>query len=196
MGNYYTKRKVKPNQLATTICLVVFAHSIFGQSNQTPVVKGGGFLYFLEHQFNGYSLHLEYEKVFRHAPFFTSGLRIDYTQFKNSTGAPMIGYDIKVYPFYGLSKRRLYHGIFTGVDLAYLIQTKSSKDSRYGPGLGMLLGYQHILKDRISLSLEGVMIYVQDLSEKSIQHNPERRYLYVFANLKVGLKIRRKTTPQ
>ena len=177
-----------------TISLVLFSSFAFGQSDRSYFIKAGGFLYFLESRENGYSLHMEYEKAFKNAQFLTSGPRIDYTEFKYSTGALMIAYDLKLYPFYWFSKKP-YRGIFLGVDANYLIQNKDLDYSRYGPGLGSLFGYQHVFKDKISLCLEGSMAYVQDLNKQSRQGNAKHQYLYVFACIKVGLKIKGRYQP-
>ena len=174
-----------------TISLVLFANFTFGQIDRNYLIKGGAFFYVRESRFNGYSAHLEYEKAFKHNKFLTAGPRLDYTEFKCSLGALMIAYDLKLYPFYWLSKKP-YQGIFIGADVVYLIKSKSVDNSRYGPGIGSLFGYQHVFKDKFSLCLEGSMIYLQDLNKKALQHNPEHRYLYVFACLKAGLRIRQK----
>lgn len=189
-ANQVTKRLIP-----IIITLLLLTHFAFAQNDRSYLAKGGGFLYFLESRDNGYSVHVELEKAFRNAGCLTSGPRIDYTEFKYSTGALMIAYGLKLYPFYWIT-RKPYRGLFLGGDLSYLIHNKRIKESRYGPGLGSLFGYQHMFENKISLCLEGSLTYVQDLNKESRHRNPEHRYLYVFACLKVGLKIvKEKRTP-
>lgn len=171
--------------------LVLFTNCAFCQIDRSSLIKGGAFLYVLESKFNGYSIHLEYEKTLKNKEFLTAGPRLDYTEFKHISGALMIAYDLKLYPFYWISKKP-YHGMFIGADLTYLIQHRNIATSRYGPGIGSLFGYQYVLKDKVSLCLEGSMIYMQDMNENAPQYNPEHRYLYVFACLKAGIKINKK----
>jgi len=183
------------NQMVTIsliiISLVLFSNFTFGQTDRNYLIKAGGFLYFLESGDNGYSLHLEYERAFENLQFLTFGPRIDYTEFKYSTGALMIAYDLKLYPFYWFSKKP-YRGIFLGADVTYLIHNKDINESRYGPGIGSLFGYQHVFKEKVSLCLEGSMAYVQDLNKESRRRNSKHQYLYVFACIKVGLRINKK----
>jgi len=193
VGIVHTENRMTTISITIIINLVLFSNFAFGQTDRNYLIKAGGFLYFLESRDNGYSLHLEYERAFKKLQFLTSGPRIDYTEFKYTHGALMVAYDLKLYPFYWLSKRP-YRGIFLGIDVNYLIQNKNLDYSRYGPGLGSLFGYQHVFKDKISLCLETSMIYVQDLNEKALQHNTKHQYLYVFACIKAGLKISKKVS--
>ena len=168
--------------------LGLFANSSFGQTGTNALVKAGGFIYFLHSQYNGFSTHVELEKAFKRAEFLTSGPRLDYVNFDYSPSDLMLAYDLKLYPFYWI-KKKPYHGMFIGVDVTYLLKTNDIHYSRFGPGVGALLGYQHVFKDKFFLSLEGSMIYVQDLNDKAPQHNAAHRYLYVFACIKGGWKI-------
>lgn len=182
------------HSIFTTVILALLTNLAFGQNDTSPLIKAGGFVYFLHGNYNGFSVHLEYERAFKHAPFLTSGPRLDYTNFEYSLGDLMLAYDLKLYPFYG-ARKKSYHGLFMGIDITYLVKSQHVDKARYGPGIGSLFGYQYLFKDKVSLCLEGSMIYLQDLNENAPQHNPANRYLYVFACIKAGVKIHRATPP-
>ncbi|HMI66056.1 MAG TPA: hypothetical protein VK517_08480 [Cyclobacteriaceae bacterium] len=171
--------------LFLSVCLAMDA---VGQSDPGPLIKMGGFVYFLDSKYNGFSAHLEFERAFRRSQFLTSGPRIDFINFKNSDGAFMVGYEFKIYPLYWKS-RKSYQGLFIGIDPVYLPKNPDIYYSRYGPGIGSLFGYQHVFKDKISIALEGSLIYIKDLNKQTAQYNPDHTYLYAFACIKVGFKL-------
>ena len=99
-----------------------------------------------------------------------------------------IGYQLKFYPFGGKS-RVPYQGVFIGVEPLFLMKRPGDDLFRYGPGLGALAGYQHVLKERFSLAFEASMVYFQNINESRPPKNPEDRYFELYACIKFGLRL-------
>lgn len=170
--------------------------NVHGQSDLRPLLKAGGFVYFTDSEYSGFSLHLEYEKAIRNKEFLTSGPRIDYTytkflqgyRYSGDVGPKLyVGYELKFYPMYWKSNIP-YRGIFIGIEPLFLMQGEN-EFYRYGPGVAALAGYQHMFKKRFSLSFEGSMIYFQNLNERRRPDNPDDRYFNLFACIKFGIKL-------
>ena len=160
--------------------------------DRRALFKMGGFIYPDSSNYGGFSFHLEIERIFRNAPYFSSGPRLDYVNFEDFFDKNFfVGYEFKFYPFYWKSKKP-YQGLFLGVEPLYLAQTGNSY-SRYGPGGGTFLGYQHIIRDKFSIGLETEMAYVIDLNGDAPQNNPDNEYLFFFISLKFGIKLGRPT---
>jgi len=166
------------------------------QSFPRPLLKAGGFIYFTDSEYSGFSLHLEYEKAIRNNAFLTSGPRIDYTytkflqryRYSGDVGPKLyVGYELKFYPMYWKSIIP-YRGIFIGIEPLFLMQGEN-EFYRYGPGLAALAGYQHLIKGRFSLSVEGSVIYFQNLNERRRPDNPDDRYFNLYACIKFGITL-------
>ena len=156
--------------------------------DRKPLIKVGGFIYPDSSRYGGFSLHLELERTFRRAQYLSGGVRLDYLNFEDFFDKNIfIGYQLKFYPFYWKSKKP-YQGFFIGVDPLYLVQ-KGNDYSRYGPGLGALIGYQHIIKNKFSVGIEPGGAYIIDLNGDSPQNNPDNEYFYFFIALKFGIKL-------
>jgi hypothetical protein len=159
-----------------------------------PLVKAGGFINFIPGA-PLYSLNFEIEKSFRKVNSLTSGLRLDYINPKNLDKTFFIGYNFKFYPLYQ-RKKIPYRGVYLGIEPLYLIRIPDDPVSRYGPGIGYIAGYQHIIKDKIYLSIESDFMFVQNLNKRSIvgrgYHHPSERYFYFLSCIKVGLKLKGK----
>lgn len=175
--------------------LLIFSFPIFAHcQNERPLTKMGGYLYLYRFsKYSGYSLNFERENVFRQNSAFTHGPRLDYSNAKPSpqTFFPgsenlILGYEVKVYPFYSRNKRS-YKGLFLGINPCYFVNVK--RRFKYGPGLGSLIGYQFWIKNKFSLSGEGMLIYMQNTNPRTTRQNPQDRYFYIFANVKLGLRL-------
>lgn len=158
------------------------------------LTKAGGFIY-LYHlsEYSGFSLNIERENTFKSNAAFSHGARLDYNKFKPfpKTNFPgnenlILGYHFKLYPFFPKSKRQ-FNGLFLGIEPCYFVKVNS--DYRYGPGLGGLLGYQLWIKNKFTLSAEGNIFYIQNINDNTTQQNPQDRYFYMYASIKVGFKL-------
>ena len=165
----------------------------FCQVSINPLIKVGGFIYAFP-EYSEFSLHFEAERAFRKRQYFTSGLRLDYINPKNADKNFFIGYNLKLYPFY-FKYKIPYRGFYIGVEPMYLVKSAENPKYRYGPGLGVLFGFQYLIKDRISLGLEADVMYVQNLNRNSTKYrgysHPSERYFYLFSCVKVGIKLRK-----
>lgn len=160
-----------------------------------PLLKIGAFPYLRHAGVSGFSAHFELEKAWKNKEFITSGPRLDYVDIRNFRPNFYLGYQLKFYPFYWHYERP-YQGIFIGIDPFYLMKNPGDGLSRYGPGLGGLLGYQHVFNNRISVSFEGSVVYFQNLNNNVYRNNPEDRYQTTFANIKVGVRLGKSTRLQ
>lgn len=170
----------------------------FGQDTSVdvrarPLLKFGGFPYFERSSYSGFSLHLSSERAFRKRQYFTSGPRIDYVNLSDFPDKNLsIGYEVKFYPFYW-KHRQPYRGLYVSVEPLVLIKTDFNPGAKFGPGLGLLLGYQYLIEDKISLGLEACMGHFKNLNKEALQYpgssNSEERYFYFLACFKVGFKI-------
>lgn len=151
------------------------------------IVKAGAFFYALDGSNHGFSMHAEYEYALGKSLLFSMGPRIEYIDLE---GSPLItiGYQLKYYPLAKHAGRRM-QGPMVGLEAAYLLMDRARTYSRYGPGLGLIVGYQHRFKKRFSLSFEVSPIYMVDLNEKSRKGNPEGRYWYGFVCIKAGISL-------
>jgi hypothetical protein len=171
-----------------TLLGVLLTADVFAQAKVDPLLKAGGFVYFYRGEYNGFSANVEFEKAFTRSHFLTSGPRIDYINYPGNDNSLMLAYDLKFYPFYW-KNRRPYQGMFIGVDLVYFLKNSDTYSSRYGPGIGSLIGYQYLIKDKVSLSIEGNVIYMHDLSETAVQTNLRHNYFDEFLSVKVGFRL-------
>jgi len=176
--------------------LSVECHAQIGEPVLTrprPLLKAGGFIYASTSGYNGFSFHLEFERTFKRLEYLTTAPRIDYVNINRYPEKNLfVGYEVKFYPLYW-KFREAYRGISIGVEPLMLIKSEAVPYARYGPGLGSLIGYQYLFKDKISVGLEGSMIYLQNLNKDSKQYpgyvHPSERYFYFFACLKLGIRI-------
>lgn len=187
------------NIVTLRIRLILFAcwlsYNVFGQLDPTndvdrrPLIKIGGFIYPDSSKYGGFSIHLEFERTFRRKAYLTSGPRLDYINFDDFFDKNFfIGYELKFYPMYR-RKKKPYHGAFIGIEALYLVQTSVNKYSRYGPGVGTFLGYQHMIKDKFSVAIEPAMAYILDLNGDSPKNNSDGEYIYFLISLKFGIKL-------
>lgn len=176
--------------------LLFISVNAFSQTERRPLLKVGGFVYFTKSEYSGFSVHFEFERTWKQNQRFTSGPRLDYTFTKdlgyNYTGdigpKVYVGYELKYYPFQNKLEYP-YQGVFVGIEPLILMHKPSSDFYRYGPGLGALLGYQHLIKKKYSLGLEGSLIYFQNLNKERPPDNSEDRYYSLYACLKVGIRL-------
>lgn len=155
------------------------------QTSRAPLLKIGGFVYFKN---NGFSVHLEYERMFRRYAFLSSGPRVDYLNFEEFDDKNLfVGYQVKFYPLYWTFQKP-YEGIFVGLEPLWLVGSENSY-SRTGPGISSLLGFQHVIKEKIPIDLEVGMNYIQNLNSSAQKNNPEDRYFYFFVALKAGINL-------
>ncbi len=164
----------------------------YSQVHRRPLLKAGGFIHYNVGKYQGFSVQLEVERTFRAKEFLTSGPRIEYTQFISDDygGGDQnlyVGYAFKFYPLYW-QFRKPYRGIFIGAEPLLLLKGPNDYD-RYGPGLGSLLGYQHIFDDRISVGFDASMRYFQNLNDKAAKNNSADRYFSFFLSIHVGIKL-------
>ena len=170
--------------LALTVSLA--APELLAQTSRASLIKVGGFVHFKN---KGFTIQFEYEKMFRRYAFLTAGPRIDYSNFEDFTDKNLfVGYQVKFYPLYWSFHKKPYEGIFVGLEPLWLVGAQNSY-SRTGPGIGSLLGFQHVIKDKIPVALEVGMTYVQNLNSSAQQGNPEDRYFYFFVGLKAGINL-------
>jgi len=172
--------------LSLVICLAII-RCANGQERGSQL-KVGGMVYLLNWKYNGFSLHGEYEMSIGRKAVLSSGPRVDFINAETSYTAVFIGYEVKLYPLAKIFSEP-HQGPFIGVDPAYLVRSYAISYARYGPGIGMILGYQQILKNRFSLSAEASTIPVKDINEKTIQRNSEHLYWYAFACIKFGIRL-------
>lgn len=175
----YKSHAMMFNHLKFTVTIVLSAFLLnhaAGQSDPGFLLKAGALPYFNRYGYSAFSAHIEFEGAFKRTPFLTSGPRIDYINSKNNSYSMMIGYDLKLYPRYRKS-RGPYQGLFIGVEAGYFPRASVDTHTEHGPGFGPLLGYQHIVKNKISVAFEAGMPFLSD----------SKTYFYGFANIKVGL---------
>ena len=159
---------------------------LHAQSSRVPLIKVGGFVHFKN---KGFTVQFEYERMFRRNALLTAGPRMDYTNFEDFTDKNLfVVYQVKFYPLYWALHKKPYEGIFVGIEPLWLVGSQDSY-SRTGPGLGSLLGFQHVIKDRIPIAIEVGMTYVQNLNDSAPQNNSKDRYFYFFVGLKTGIKL-------
>lgn len=170
------------------------------QDSPERLIKAGGFIYVNKGEYSGFSVHMELERAFQRRQFLTSGPRLDYVKIPDfgTIGENVyIGYHIKMYPFY-FKHHVPFKGLFVGLEPLILINRNAVDRQgidwgRYGPGIGSLVGYQHIVKNKISVGLEGSMNYIQNLNDNTNAYqgynHESGRYIYFYANFKVGLKF-------
>jgi hypothetical protein len=136
-----------------------------------------------------FMVNLEVEKAFSEIPFLSQGLRADI-----QIPIPMtiterfsIGYQLKVYPLYGI-KKTAYNGLYIGTELGYHFKIHSYNLT--GPGIGGLMGYQKILKDKISIGCEIRILNMKNLNSEGpyLTHN----YFVSSFYLKLGFKLSKK----
>ncbi len=178
---------------ATSLVAILISFYSFSQSDNRSLTKGGGYLNFNHPSgFSGFFFSLENERAFKTNSFLTHGPRLDYNRAKRSYSFPgienlVLGYELKFYPFHYI-KHKPYQGIFIGVYPCYF--TPINQVYKYGPGLGSLMGYQYVFKDKISLSFEASVIYMQNVNEITrYRTNSQDRYFYITPSLKIGFKL-------
>ena len=183
--------------LLCTIALLTLyiPKNVCGQETKTSMVKAGGFVTFRNSSFSSLFFNLESEKNFKKAIFLTHGARLDYFQARpypqkyffgheNLT----IGYQFKFYPFY-FKSRKPFQGLFIGVDPCLYLPVW--RVYRSGPGVGGLLGYQQVFKNKMTASFEFSTVYMQNTNKNIPPKNPKDRYFFFFMNLKVGFDLKR-----
>lgn len=149
-----------------------------GQSDPGSLLKVGGLPYFNRYGYSGFSLHAEFETAFKRTPWLTSGPRIDFITFPNNNHSLILAYDLKAYPLYKES-RGPYQGPFIGIEAGYFPRASIDTHSGHGPAFGPLLGYQHRIKNKMSIAFEAGIPFLTE----------SKTYHYSFANIKVGLKL-------
>lgn len=178
--------------LSVIISLFLFHSEIRGQEKKFKLLKPGAFLSFYEAKCTGFSLSLELESSFK-SQFFSHGPRLDYTRIypipeKYFLGREnlLVGYQVKYYPLQ-TNKKRQYHGPFIGGYPFYNMPVFPIH--RNGPGLGTVIGYQHVFRDKYSLSFEASILYFQNMNESVPRKNPADRYFFFNATLKFGIRL-------
>ena len=178
--------------------LVSIAISIEAICQEKPplMIKGGGFVFYSKGDYTGFTLNAETERALNHKYRFTSGLRIDYDWGKPKPEKMfpgienlIFGYDFKFYPFKRKTSKP-YQGVFLGLNPCYFYNINTMY--KYGPGVGSILGYQYLLKDRFTLSSEFTLTYMQNINDNALQTNSQDLYFYLFFNVKFGVLLIRK----
>lgn len=180
----------------TLFLVVVFflasSQESFGQKHdRSRSIKIGAFCYPFEYRYNGFSLHFELENSLPRTKSLAVGPRVDFVNIKNGDPALLVGYGLKIFPFFRVNKIER-QGLFISVAPVFMPKILDVFDERYGPGASGLIGYQFYLKDGLSLSAEGSWTYLRDISKYSPQFNADRTYIYLYANLKVGIRLSRR----
>ena len=138
---------------------------------------------------NKYTLNLEFEKAFAKVPFLSQGIAV-YTKLYSpqSTYENLsIGYQLKVYPFYGL-KKHPYNGLYLGTGVSYVF--KINPYDLTGPGVKAMIGYQRMIKDKLLIGFEFGQTYMKNFNSEG----PFSKHSYfinsVFLNM--GIKLHTK----
>jgi len=163
------------SSLVLSIFLVDYAA---GQSDAGSLLKVGGLPYFGRDGYSGFSLHAEFETAFKRTPSVTSGPRIDFFTSNTNNYSLILAYNLKLYPLYSKS-RGPYQGPFIGIEGGYFPRAGIDTHTGHGPAFGPLLGYQHMIKNKISIAFEAGIPFLRE----------SKTYHYSFANIKVGLKL-------
>jgi hypothetical protein len=163
--------------IALVFSVLLSIHGV-AQADDGPLLKLGGLPYFGRNGYSGFSLHAEFEGAFKRTPFLTSGPRIDFISSLGDNYSLILAYDLKLYPLYRKSQGP-YQGLFVGIEAGYFPRAGIDTHYGHGPGFGPLLGYQHIIKNKVSIAFEAGLPFLKEL----------KMYHYSFANLKVGLKL-------
>jgi hypothetical protein len=182
-------------RIQVALFLIIFLSSTEsrGQNKHNTLYKLGGFFHFYQGEYRGYSFNMEVENSFKNGSF-THGPRIDYTRYKTMSWpvsraafeALTFGYQFKFYPLH-TKDQQPYNGLFLGAYPFFRIPVEQHQ--RNGPGLGTVLGYQQMIKSKFSLSLEGSMLYLQNINENIPSNNPNDGYFYFNASLKLGITL-------
>ncbi len=179
--------------MRSTYLLVCFLVSTSGycQLSDKSLKKIGGYLnpnHFS--QSYGFTLSVELEKAFVNSKL-THGFRLDYmrarpfaTPNKFFTGYEnlIVGYNLKVYPFLNSSNGN-YKGYFIGLHPSFFVKVQDRY--RYGPGIGLLTGYQAWIKRKFTICPELGIIYMKNVNNK-IYSNSRDLYFYSLISVKVG----------
>ncbi|HTE32877.1 MAG TPA: hypothetical protein VK666_20990, partial [Chryseolinea sp.] len=175
-----------------SVCIALIISTLLDSRAQDlpRIVKAGAFVYPHDGSYGGLGMHAEYEMALGKTLLFSMGPRIEYEDFEGSTPVITIGYQLKYYPLAKHAGRRM-QGPMVGLEATYALMDRARTYERYGPGLGLIVGYQHRFKKRLSLSFEVCPIYMKDLNDKSRKGNPEGRYWYGFVCIKAGISLGR-----
>lgn len=177
-------RPLNLNDMQRLTFLATLAFSFFlakyaaGQSDSGPLLKIGGLPYYGRGEFSGFSLHAEFESAFKRTPWLTSGPRIDFITSPHNNYSLILAYDLKAYPLFKES-RGPYQGPSIGIEAGYFPRAGIDTHSGHGPAFGPLLGYQHMIKNKVSIAFEAGLPFLRE----------SKTYHYSFANIKVGLKL-------
>lgn len=172
------------------------------QSDPERLIKVGGFTYIdiRRSEYSGFSLHAEFERAFSRKQFLSSGPRLDYVKIPDFgvIGESLyLGYNFKLYPFH-FKHRVPLRGVFLGLEPLLLVNKhevdrRGNPIGRYGPGVGSLIGYQHLFKNNMSAGFEWCMVYFQNLNDNSNRfqgyHHESGRYIAFHASFKIGWKF-------
>ena len=193
---FYAKKMKKYKYYLLLLNLFLFLSTdLYCQIKPDPLLKIGGFIYinpnknnFYPYVFIGNSLNIEYEKAFRKNQFLTYGLRLDYLYQKPIWSRNLyLGCELKFYPIF-IKKNKPYQGLFMGINSFYIFKDQKNDFNKYGPGIGIILGWQFLIRNKISLSYEIIMNYYQNLNELS-KKNPQNRYFGFVESIKIGFKL-------
>lgn len=171
----------------TATCTVAMIDCV-AQVDESPVTKIGGWYYFNSPSYN--TLSVERERSIRQSLTFTHGPRLDLN-FGETSGllSMAMGYQFKYYPF-SLLREKPSRGVFLGLEPCYFIKVR--EQTVYGPGIGTLLGYQLWIKNKVAVSLETSLKYMQNMNPNALGVYLNSWYLHSFLFLKVGMRIDRK----
>lgn len=188
-------KNTKPDRYILVFLVIILASiDSFSQIDNRSINKIGGFPVLADGKLTGYFFSLDRESIFKNKRSFTHGPRLNYDTDgmdlrKRFPGMEnlVIGYQFKFYPFHYI-KQKPYQGIFIGIYPCYF--TPINELYKNGPGLGSLLGYQYVFKDKISLSFEASVIYMQNVNKTTpYSTNSQDRYFYITPSVKIGFKL-------
>lgn len=79
-------------------------------------------------------------------------------------------------------------GIIVGINPFYIIKDPINDFNRHGPGIGIITGWQFVIKKHFSLSLEIEYYYYKNINKLGSK-NPTDRYMGFIISIKIGIKL-------
>ena len=141
----------------------------------------------------GVTVGFELEKSFIQTVKFTQAFRIEYRTISGDAADGFyghqnlsLGYVVKCYPFAKRTSKK-FQGVFFGIMPCYFVKVRD--EYRYGPAIGIPIGYQLVLKSRLTLSLEYTPTYLQNVNDGIPPGNSQDLYFDLFKAFRVGYRF-------
>ena len=163
-----------------------------GNAQEAPgsLIKAGylpiGFSKFYDDQ---YSLNLEYEGGFKKAGYLSHGAGYDLNRYSQNEKHNFLRYNLRFYPFFWVYGKRPYRGLYLGVSPAFQWRNYAHAETQYGIGLIPTLGYQFMIKDKISMAFDMNMAAYRDMNENATYSTGDEFNYGFYYSFKVGLKL-------